>query len=83
MNNVLSQLSDGYTASDILAMLPTALGAFTENQWGPIDTNQLSTVHDILRQNRLTVLDAVKAVGLVRGIQNIDLHKIEVYLVKT
>lgn len=47
-------------------MLPTALGAFTENQWGPVNTNQLSVVHDILEENDLSVLNAVMAVGMVK-----------------
>ncbi|KAG4077324.1 hypothetical protein HA402_009725 [Bradysia odoriphaga] len=57
------RISDEYTKSDLLAMLPTALGVFTDNQWGQEDTNQLSMVHDLLRQNGLSVLDAVRAVS--------------------
>ncbi len=50
-----------------MKMLPMALGSFTENQWGPVDTNYLSTINEILDVNGLSVLDAVKSVGIVRG----------------
>lgn len=45
-----------------------AIGVFTENQWGPVDTNYLSTINDMLKLNGLSVLDAVKAVAVVRHI---------------
>ncbi len=51
-----------------MSMLPLALGSFTENQWGPVDTNYLSTINEILSVNGLSVLDAVKAVGIVKDI---------------
>lgn len=51
-------------------MLPTALGIFTENQWGTVDPNYLSTVNEILEMNGMSVQDAVKAVGIVKTIQD-------------
>ncbi|KAG4077380.1 hypothetical protein HA402_009781 [Bradysia odoriphaga] len=54
----------GYNKAEIVNMFPSAIGVFTENQWGPVDTNSFSTVNEILQNNGLSVLDAANAVGV-------------------
>lgn len=63
------KIPGGYDKADIIHMLPTALGIFTENQWGAVDPNYLSTVNEILQMNSISVLDAVKAVGIVKTME--------------
>ncbi|XP_037050326.1 sodium channel protein Nach [Bradysia coprophila] len=58
------KIPDGVSREDIVKMLPSALGVFTENQWGPVNTEYLNTVHETLLLNGLSILDAVKAVGI-------------------
>lgn len=64
-----SKIPDGYTKPEIIEMLPTGLGIFTENQWGSVNANYLSSVNEVLELNGLSVLDAVKAVGIVTIIE--------------
>ncbi|KAG4077329.1 hypothetical protein HA402_009730 [Bradysia odoriphaga] len=64
MPSVKGKIPDGFSKDDIIKMLPSALGVFTENQWGPVNTEYLNTVNETLLLNGLSVLDAADAVGI-------------------
>ncbi|KAJ6635204.1 Sodium channel protein Nach [Pseudolycoriella hygida] len=58
------KIPNGITKSDILQMLPSALGTFTDIQWRTIDINYFTTINEVLEANRLSVFDTVRAVGM-------------------
>lgn len=79
-----SKIPNGFSKDDIMKMLPSALGAFTENQWGPVNSEHLNTVNETLRLNGLSVLDVVNVVGIVRNEQSsCENHRIPLFKPKS